>query len=330
MTGLYDHQSETPASRPNARTSRSDGWDWWNGVDGALALQPELDPAPVRRLRSGSKLKEARASGTVPRMAWPQAPGLATRVAQRDQERLRARRARRIAALLVVTGVCVVTLLLTAFGTGGSTTLASSTSPAPAERLLPSGPPQPQVVALRDSLRVQLPIAQGRVTAIGYHAAGTGALALQPVGTQANAGIFGRLLHRLLGDSSSGLSYYLLDGGVGPQTGGLDVGAPVDTDVYAPVDGTIIAISDQIVNGRRFGVRIDLQPSGNPGYVVTLENLRVDPSLNVGTTVSAARSKIGRVIDLSSVERAGLARFTQDRGQHVHIEVHAAASLTSP
>jgi hypothetical protein len=242
---------------------------------------------------------------------------------------LRARRARRIAALLVVSGVCVVTLLLTAFGTGGAR-LASSTGPAPAERLLPSGPPQPQVVALRDTLRVQLPIAQGRVTAIGYHASGAGALALQPVGTQANAGLFGRLVHRLLGDSSSGLRYYLVEGGVGPQTSGLDVGAPVDTDVYAPVDGTIIAISDQIVNGKRFGVRIDLQPSGNPGYVVTVENLRADPSLNVGTTVSAARSKIGRVIDLSSVEGAGLARFTQDRGQHVHIEVHAAASLTSP
>jgi hypothetical protein len=223
----------------------------------------------------------------------------------------------------------VVTLLLTAFGTGGAT-LATATGPAPAGRLLPSGPPQPQVVALRDTLRVQLPIAQGRVTAIGYHASGAGALALEPVGTQANAGLFGRLVHRLLGDSSSGLRYYLVEGGVGPQTSGLDVGAPVDTDVYAPVDGTIIAISDQIVNGKRFGVRIDLQPSGNPGYVVTVENLRADPSLNVGTTVSAARSKIGRVIDLSSVERAGLARFTQDRGQHVHIEVHAAASLMSP
>lgn len=307
--------------------SRPDARDWWN--DGALALQPEPSPTPVPRPRGRSKLKELRTSGTVARMAWPQAPGLATRVAQRDQERLRVRRARRIAALLVVAGVCVVTLLLTAFGTGGAT-LTSSTGPAPAERLLPSGPPQPQVVALRDTLRVQLPIAQGRVTAIGYHASGIGALALQPVGTQANAGLFGRLVHRLLGDSSSGLRYYLVEGGVGPQTGGLDVGAPVDTDVYAPVDGTIIAISDQIVNGRRFGVRIDLQPSGNPGYVVTVENLRADPSLNVGTTVSAARSKIGRVIDLSAVERAGLARFTQDRGQHVHIEVHAAASLTSP
>ena len=38
----------------------------------------------------------------------------------------------------------------------------------------------------------------------------------------------------------------------------------------------------------------------------------------------------GRVVDLSPVERAGLARYTQDEGQHVHLEVHPAASLAAP
>jgi hypothetical protein len=234
-----------------------------------------------------------------------------------------------LAALVVVGCVALVTLLLTAFGSGGQT-LLSRTGPAPAGRLLPSGPPQPEVVAMLDSLHIQLPIAQGRITAIGYHATGTEALALEPVGTQANAGVFTRLVHKLFGESSSGLRYYLLEGGVGPETGGLDVGAPVDTDVYAPVDGTVIAISDQVLNGKKYGVRVDIQPSGNPGYVVEVSDITPDPSLTVGTTVAAANSKIGRVIDVTPVESAGLAHFTQDRGQHVHIEVHTAASLTSP
>ncbi len=69
--------------------------------------------------------------------------------------------------------------------------------------------------------------------------------------------------------------------------------------------------------------------TATPGVVVTLENLRADPGLTVGSTVSAGKSKIGRVIDLSQVERAGLARYTQDKGQHVHLEVHPAAALTS-
>jgi hypothetical protein len=77
-------------------------------------------------------------------------------------------------------------------------------------------------------------------------------------------------------------------------------------------------------------VRIDIQPSGNPGVVVTLTNVNPDPNLTVGMTVSSGRTKIGQVIDLSSVEQAALARYTQDRGQHVHIEVHPAGSLAVP
>jgi hypothetical protein len=262
-------------------------------------------------------------------MAQPQAPGLAYRAAERQAMRAKVRRARRTAALAVVACVCLVVLLLTAFGSGRASE-ATNTGPAPTGRLLPAGPPRAQIVALQDTLRLQLPVNQSRVTAIGYHASGSSALALDPNGTQANAGLLKRIVNRFFGDSSSGIRYYQISGGVGPETGGLDVGAPTGTDVYAPVDGSVMAVSDQIVNGKPYGVRIDIQPSGNPGVVVTLTNLRPDPALTVGMTVSAGRTKIGQIVDLSSVEQAALARYTQDRGQHVHIEVHAAGSLAVP
>ena len=261
-------------------------------------------------------------------MAWPEAQGLATRAAVRE-ERRNARRTRRVAVLFGVLVVAAVTLLLTAFGTQGRQ-LARTMAPAPSQRLLPAGPPRPQIVAVRDTLRVQLPIAQGRVTAIGYHAAGSATLALDPLGTQANAGILGRLRDRLFGIDESGVRYYLLDGGVGSQTGGLDVGAPPDTDVYSPVDGTVIAISERIVNGEPYGVRMELQPSGNPSLVVSVSNVTPDPALTVGSSVTAGRTKVGRVIDVSQVEQAALARYTQDDGSHVHVEVRTAASLARP
>jgi murein DD-endopeptidase MepM/ murein hydrolase activator NlpD len=110
----------------------------------------------------------------------------------------------------------------------------------------------------------------------------------------------------------------------------LDIGAPVDTDVYAPVDGTVIAISDRIVDALPYGKRVELQPAGSPGVVVVLTNVRADPMLSVGDSVVAARTKIGYILDLSKVERAELARYTQDKGQHVHIEAHAAASPLTP
>ncbi len=319
----YDQRQESPAKPDNVVGLRPPPWDWSFESEGALALSPE--PVEERRTR----LKAVVTSASVPRMAQPQAPGLAYRAAERQAMRAKVRRARRTAALAVVACVCLVVLLLTAFGSGKSSE-ATNTGPAPTGRLLPAGPPRAQIVALQDTLRLQLPVNQSRVTAIGYHASGSSALALDPNGTQANAGLLKRIVNRFFGDSSSGIRYYQISGGVGPETGGLDVGAPTGTDVYAPVDGSVMAVSDQIVNGKPYGVRIDIQPSGNPGVVVTLTNLRPDPALTVGMTVSAGRTKIGQIIDLSSVEQAALARYTQDRGQHVHIEVHAAGSLAVP
>ena len=326
----YDFEAERPANAPLVRLFPDDSWDWVE-VDGSLALDPYArppEPRPIRG-RGRSSLKGRPTSVSVHEMAWPEVQGLAARAALREEERARARRARRLAALTVVAVVALATLLVTAFGTGGRP-LEETVAPAPAQRLLPSGPPRPQIVAMRDTLRLQLPIDQARVTAIGYHASGRGALALEPLGTQANAGILGRLRDRLFGTDASGLRYYLLGGGIGAETGAIDIGAPVGTDVYAPVDGTVIAISDRILDGERYGVRMEIQPAGNPGLVVALTNLTPDPALTVGSTVTAARTKIGRVIDLSAVEHAALARYTQDEGQHVHLEVHTAASLATP
>jgi hypothetical protein len=44
----------------------------------------------------------------------------------------------------------------------------------------------------------------------------------------------------------------------------------------------------------------------------------------VGTTVSAAKTKLGSVVDLSKVLTQELAKFTSDAGNHVHIEVGPA------
>ncbi len=220
-----------------------------------------------------------------------------------------------------------LTLLLSAFGSNDAQPARSG--PAPAQRLLPTGPPRPQIVAMRDSLRVQLPISQARVTAIGYHGVDNGALELEPVGRRANEGVLGRLFRRVFGTGGSGIAYYQL-GGDGPATAVLDVGAAPGTDVYTPVDGTIVGITDFVIGGRRLGSRIDIQPASAPSLVVSLTHLRSDPALTVGAAVTSATSKIGTVLDFSRVERQALARYTQDAGNHVSLEVHPAATLALP
>lgn len=232
-------------------------------------------------------------------------------------------RTRRLVVLTVVSGALLGTLFVTAFGQGATREL-SQALPGPASRLLPVGPPTPLTVALHNGLRIQLPVAQTRVTAIGYHSSGDGVLPLTALGRQGNEGALSRLAHKIFGGGGGGFVYYQLNGG---ETAVLDVGATPGTDVYAPVDGTIVGISDYILDGRSYGARIDVQPSAAPSLVVSLTHLNPDPALTVGAGVAASSTKIGRILDLSGVEKQALAKYTQDAGNHVALELRPAATL---
>jgi hypothetical protein len=219
---------------------------------------------------------------------------------------------------------------VTAFGSGDHPP-ASLGVPASAARLLPAGPPALQALARLGTLTVELPINRSRVTAIGYFGAADGALGLTPIGTQANQGLLKRLLHAIAGGGSGWPHWYLLAGGDGgPSTSALDVGAAPGTDVYAPVSGTIVGIGKVVLDGKTYGERIDIQPTNTPSVVVSVSDLTADPSLTVGAVVTESTSELGLVENLSKVETQALARYTNDAGNHVLIEVHQAAELDIP
>jgi murein DD-endopeptidase MepM/ murein hydrolase activator NlpD len=300
-------------------------WDWSLDVEGSLALDRSEDwlelVANSGHRPSRGRLKAAPASATVAEMA----PATAYRRPQRGPSRAVRRARRRALAVLLVLAVLVV-LAVSAFGTGGGTVVGVGV-PASASRLLPAGPPNPLVIAVQGALRIQLPVNERNVTAIGYHGAGEDALALDPLGRQANEGLFSRLFHRIFGGSGGGIAYYQLGGGGGPSTGSLNVGAAPGTDVFAPVDGTVVGLRAYILDGETYGSVIELQPSGQPSVIVSITHLRADPALTVGATLTAGTSKVGKVIDFSGVERLALARYTQDAGNQVALEVHPASSV---
>lgn len=219
----------------------------------------------------------------------------------------------------------LVVLLLSAFG--GSGAPQQVPTPPSAARLLPAGPPAPEVVARLGALRLQLPVSQSKVTAIGYQGGTPGALALSPLGTQANQGLLRRIVHKILGGSGGSPRWYQLPGGDGPATSALDVGAPAGTDVYSPVDGTVVAINPVVIDGRQYGSEIDIQAAAAPSLVVAVSHVRIDPSLGVGSPVTEAGSKLGTLVDFSAAEQQALARYTTDAGNHVVVEVHPAPAL---
>jgi hypothetical protein len=214
-----------------------------------------------------------------------------------------------------------VALALSAFGGNGRSinTLAASSS-----LVSPQTQPFPQIVALHGVVRLQMPIVQSQATAIGYHSSADNAFALKPLGHQGNEGALQSAFHKLFGGGGGHPTWYQLDGGA---TSALDVGGAAGTSVFAPINGTIVGLTPYIVAGRRFGSRIDIQPQSAPSLVVSLTQVRADPSLSVGTNVVSAASRIGVVVDLAKIERQALARYTNDSGNHVSVELRPAATL---
>ena len=268
-------------------------------------------------------MKEVGAFDSVALDMPPSRPNRRRRVERREARA--ARRARQFALLALLAAVLVVSLLFTAFGGRTSRaplSLAAATL-APAQTEVQTRP-YPEILAVRGPVRLQMPISQRVNTAIGYHAADDGGLALAPTGHQANEGLVQRLFHAVLGGGGGSPAWYRLGGGT---TSALDVGAPVGTNVYSPVDGTVVAISPYIVGGKRFGSRIDIQPQNAPSVVVSLTQLKVDPSLSVGSAVVGGARKLGTVVDLARVERQALARYTNDAGNHVTVELRPAAAV---
>jgi hypothetical protein len=248
---------------------------------------------------------------------------------QRQGARARARHARsarraRSLALSAILLVLAVGVLATS-GWGWQSARAPVKAPASASGVgdlkpLPTGLPQPIVVAQvpgTTPLPLKLPIAAGAVTALGYHAAA--GLPLTPYGHQANEGMLTHLWHRVFGGNTRGLRFYQLNGGSGPDTAELDVGAAAGTDIYAPIDGTVTGITPVVLNGKQYGVRLDIRAQQAPAVVVTVSNLAVDPALHVGSALTASVSRIGQVISLSGVEQQLLAKYTNDDGNHAVI-----------
>ena len=247
----------------------------------------------------------------------------ARRLHEPDRRASHSRRTVWQAALGVAAAIVALILVLSAW-TSGRPVLPLGTIPT-------SGEAQPTftVIARAGALSLELPMARAAVTAIGYHAV-SGAVALSPEGRQVNEGLLARFYRRISGSGGGGLNYYELSGGTGTENGALDIGAAPDTDVYAPVNGKVVQIGPYVIDGRQCGVSLDIRPDDDATVIVSMTRIAGDPTLKIGSAVQAGVTRVGSIIDLSKLEKQKLARYTQDSGNHVTIEVRPAAMSVGP
>jgi hypothetical protein len=242
----------------------------------------------------------------------------------------RSVRRRRLLGFGLAAAIAAVTLGLTL---SGHDPVPVAADPAPVSSLLPAGPPIPQVLAREGSLELFVPIRIDRISAISYHpVAGSHSYPLNPVGRQANANLFDSLWRRVFGDGGGGVRYYVTNGG----TDAVDVGARAGTDAYAPVNGQVVSLSPDVIDGDAvsYGVTVAIQPTGNPSVVVSVAHVVLDqgvdgqPTMQVGAQVEHGRTRIGTVAATSAVLRSDVAQYTSNGGDNVEITVDPAPGKT--
>lgn len=232
--------------------------------------------------------------------------------------------------LRLVIAIGLVALLLVVAGARLAVDRGETVVPAvaPADRILPAGPPAPQLLARQDQLALEVPIPQERITGVLFHpVAGTNALRLTPIGPAREQGVFGRIVDAFRTETEAGIPSFRE--GI-PEA--VDVGAPVGTEVFAPVDGRILSITPMIVGAEALGDVIAIEPSANPGVAVILTGLEADRGLSVGTPVSTRPegwTKLGTVVDVTGGLAPALARYTQDGGNRVQLQVLPATAVAA-
>jgi hypothetical protein len=240
---------------------------------------------------------------------------LAARRAARRRRPLRRDRRALVSAAIPIAIVAVLALVLGVVGGNASSDTGPLASPVPSPELGPGARPPELVIARAEGVEVHIPVDPGRVTAMAFHAID------DPSGV-AMTGSGGLRIHQASRRDRSG-----------PDTAGLDVGAPAGTTVYAPVDGVITSVSDYTLSGRIEGYEVTITPSAAAaGLVLRMSHLD-EPAVggrpSVGTPVRAGVTELGRVRDFSGVTQQEIAQFTADAGNHVDIElVRSQAGLT--
>jgi len=210
-------------------------------------------------------------------------------------------------ALLVAVLIAAVVLAFYDGGSDGAAQPATGqlASPVPPTGIGEETAPQRVVLARAGEVEVVLPVAEKQVTAVLFHPVGEpGAINMDP---------------------AQGVSHNVLsDDGGEPGTSGVDVGAPAGTTVYSPVDGVVTAVVPNRIAGRPEGLAVVITPAGMPDAAVRVSHIEPGPDgvvPQVGTAVGAGRTVLGRVRDLSRVARFEIARYTNDAGNNVQVDL---------
>jgi hypothetical protein len=235
-------------------------------------------------------------------------------------------RRRRIRFALGFTVLCLVVAgVVIATSAGGSTERINAQNLLVEDAASPSGPVtatgevRPAFARLGDR-NLLLPVAAQDATIIAYQpVSDERAVALSPIGEQANANAVVRFFRGIFSGAPS-VRYYLLDGQGGKSTSSVLVGAQPGSPVTSPVSGVVTGVKEYKLYGKFDDVQIDIRPEELSGTTISLLFIS-DPVISIGEVVTAGKTQLGKVRECPAELGASLAKFTHDSGSHVYMQV---------
>jgi hypothetical protein len=246
-------------------------------------------------------------------------------------EEQRRSRAMRTTGLIIAALVAFAAALVWAIAQVGDEVIADPERATAAARSMPTPPlgvPEPMTLAkvkeegiAEKQTEIRLPVKRNGITAIGYDRRNDSELLpLEPEGSRANLAFGQRLARRFLATRQpSGIRWFQLT--ESDELNLVTVGARPNTDVYAPISGTVLSIADWIVDGEQQGVVVQIQPLGDGEIVVTMRGIDPASELDVGDTVSQSDTLIGTVRELGEGIEPPLSRYSHDKGSGVEISL---------
>lgn len=177
------------------------------------------------------------------------------------------------------------------------------------------------VLAEAAGLYISSPVRPEEITGLGYHPEGESLIEMSPRGENLSANAFLGLLSA--GSTPEKIRYNVMPAGsrLGSRTGALDVGAEAGTTVYAPVNGTVVAIRPDPVlqDGAKV---VEIKPTDAPEMRVSVSLVGdIDGEIGPKAPVTAGMTALGSVANSAEVLKPQLAGYTSSSGNHVTLSV---------
>ncbi len=200
-----------------------------------------------------------------------------------------------------------------------STPLLDNETMSAAREVASTKLPERVPLAQAEGLKLMLPVYGREVTAIGFHpSADDDAVELDPIGQQVDSP-FSNSPGQFF--SQGGTQYVVMSGDGSIKA--MDVGAPAETNVYAPVDGVVTGIRQYQADGQCPDIEINIQPQAQPRLTVALSHIDY-PQVTLGQPVRAGTSRIGAVRAMDGCLNQPLRQYTYDNGNHLQMQVDLA------